>query len=544
MDLWTAMLDVLILLAAAMVLGAVCERLRQNAIVGYLLAGTLLGPNALDLMPSHREVQSISELGVALLLFTIGLEFSWQRLRRLGTAALGGGSLQVVGTGIVFATGGALLGLSPAAAVALGAAVALSSTACVLRVLGDRTELDSVHGRNALGILLLQDMAVVPLVLLVTILGGSGSAGEVLLRLAGALGAAVGLVIALYLVFRYLVPRLLAAGPWVRNRELPILLAVVTAIGAATAAHALNLSPALGAFVAGLVLAESPFATQIRADVRSLRVVFVTLFFAAVGMLGDPGWVLAHWPAVAAMTAAVVLGKALITGGLLRLVGIPTGSAVATGLSLAQIGEFSFMLVAVASQGDLIGADLFNLLVSVTIVTLLLTPHLIAVAVPLATALNSRLCRGPLDATPAEPLAGHVVVVGYGPAGGVADVLLAAEPSWPVHVVELNPEMAAVARRKGMPVLVGDARQIDVLEHVHVATAAVVVVTVPDPATAVGVIAAVRSLAPRALVVARARYHRHRHRLLRAGADHLVDEESEVAHHLADAVRKAMGRAT
>ncbi|MGB2987049.1 MAG: cation:proton antiporter, partial [Phycisphaerae bacterium] len=174
MNLWTALLDVLILLLAAMLLGSLCERLKQSAILGYLLAGTLLGPNALDLMPNHKAVATIAELGVALLLFTIGLEFSWRRLRGIGSIAIGGGTVQVLLTGALAVGVCLTLGLGGRPALAVGAMIALSSTACVLRLLVSRAEIDGVHGRNALGILLLQDIAVVPLVLVVTALGGEG----------------------------------------------------------------------------------------------------------------------------------------------------------------------------------------------------------------------------------------------------------------------------------------------------------------------------------------------------------------------------------
>ncbi|MFH1417633.1 MAG: cation:proton antiporter, partial [Planctomycetota bacterium] len=275
MDIWTALLDVLILLFAALALGALCERLGQSAILGYLLAGTLLGPNALDAMPNHRAVSAIAELGVALLLFTIGLEFSWRRLRNLGPIALAGGTLQVVLTGAVAAGICSVLGLGGPASVAVGAMIALSSTACVLRVLAGRAEIDSVHGRNALGILLLQDISLIPLVLIITALGGEGSMAQMGWEMGRAIGGAAVLIAVFYVLFNYFVPLVLSTEATARSRELTILLAIVTVVGAAWAAHRVGLSPALGAFVAGMLLAGSPFAIQIRADVASLRTLFV-----------------------------------------------------------------------------------------------------------------------------------------------------------------------------------------------------------------------------------------------------------------------------
>ena len=309
MDLWSVLFDVLILLLTALVLGVVCERLRQSPILGYLAAGTLLGPNALQYISSASEVSALAELGVALLLFTIGLEFSWHRLRRLGAAALGGGTAQVIVTmGLGTATA-LFFGMSWRTALAIGAIVALSSTTVVLRLLVSRAEIESIHGRHALGILLIQDVAVVPLVLLMTVLGGQGSLQQVGLDVFKTLLWAGVLVFVLYLLFNRVVPRVLHLASLQRNRDLPILLAIVTGLGSAWGSHELGLSPALGAFVAGMLLAESPFATQIRADVASIRTLLVTLFFSSIGMLGDPVWFIGHLPAVLALVVVIVAGN-------------------------------------------------------------------------------------------------------------------------------------------------------------------------------------------------------------------------------------------
>jgi CPA2 family monovalent cation:H+ antiporter-2 len=267
-DVWAILFDLLILLGAALLLGALCERLRQNAIVGYLLAGMLLGPNAFKVISGGVEVRALAELGVALLLFTIGLEFSWRRLRRMGAVVLGGGALQVIVTAAAVTGGAMLFGASPRTAVAIGSIVALSSTACVVRVLVARAELDSISGRHALGILLVQDLAVVPLVILVTVLGRGDTSWQMAAALLRTVGLALLLVAAFFVLFNYVVPRLFGTLTMQRNRELPVLLAVVVGLGSAWAAHRIGSSPAVGAFVAGLLLAETPFARQIRATSR------------------------------------------------------------------------------------------------------------------------------------------------------------------------------------------------------------------------------------------------------------------------------------
>ncbi|MCK4343140.1 MAG: cation:proton antiporter [Phycisphaerae bacterium] len=550
MDLWTALLDVLILLLAALLLGALCERLKQSAILGYLLAGTLLGPNALDLMPNHKAVATIAELGVALLLFTIGLEFSWRRLRSSGPIALGGGTLQVLLTGGLTAGVCLTLGLGSRPALTVGALIALSSTACVLRLLVSRAEIDGVPGRNALGILLLQDIAVVPLVLIVTALGSdsSGSVAQIGWKLGRAAGVAALLVAALFLLLNYVVPVLLRAKEAAHNRDLPILLAIVTAVGAASASHKLGLSPALGAFIAGLLLAESPFATQIRADIAPLRTLFVTLFFASIGMLSNPAWVLEHWATVVVVVAAIVFGKAVVISGVARLFRSSAGHAVATGLCLAQVGEFSFVLAEVARHGQLIDRGLFELIVAATVGTLFLTPYLVALAPHLARAVGRLSTGGPralraLDEATLPPeaeLSGHIIIVGFGPAGQrVAEALLRRHKSRLV-VIELNAKSADVARTYGLRTYIGDATRAEALEHVRVAAALTVVVTVPDPATARHVIEQVRALSSETPVIARARYHVYRWELILAGAEVVVDEEEEVGLRIAVAVRKKL----
>ena len=278
MEIWETLAKLVLLLAVAFVLGVGAQRLKQSAIIGYLLAGTILGSALFD----RQDLVHWGEIGVSLLLFSIGLEFSFARLRRLGRVALAGGVLQVVVTMTVFALAFAFRS-GPGAALAWGEIVAVSSTAIVLRMLTDRAEMDSVSGRSALGILLLQDIAVVPLVLSITVMSRGGSAQAIVLEIAKATAAAGGLVVLFYGLFYHLIPRVLMRRGLFGDRELVVLLAIILAFGSAWSAHSIGLSPALGAFLAGMLLAESPFASQIRSDVGSLRTLFVTLFFTSVG---------------------------------------------------------------------------------------------------------------------------------------------------------------------------------------------------------------------------------------------------------------------
>jgi CPA2 family monovalent cation:H+ antiporter-2 len=423
---------------------------------------------------------------------------------------------------------------------------ALSSTAVVLRVLVDRAAIDSIHGRNALGILLLQDIAVVPLVLMVTVLTQGGSAGEIALQLAKTLGGACILVVAFYLLFYHLVPRILMAQGLFANRELVVLLAIVIALGSVWVAHAVGLSPALGAFLAGMLLAESPFATQIRSDIVSLRTLFVTLFFTSVGMLADPLWLVQHLHWVITGLLLVFVFKTLIVYAVVRYFGNGPIHALATGFTLAQIGEFSFVLAATAHEGALITADQFALVVSVTILSLLLAPYMVANAEKWAAHTLIRIFKAKLPKTgqtQVQPSSAqmHVLIIGFGPAGEqVAHALKSQDVHF--HIIELNPHTADKAKKMGLHVHIGDATGSEMLNHIGTQAICAAVITLPDPKTCRDVIANIRLLLPGIPILTRSRYHRYITDLQDRGATIVVDEESTVgltlANSLIDLMRK------
>lgn len=544
MDAWQLLLDLLIVLAAALVAGVVFERLRQSAIVGYLLAGMALGPHAFNLVGNHEEVELLAELGVALLLFSIGLEFSWRRLLRMGRMAFGGGGAQVLATVIIASLLSMVGGYDWRTGIVFGAAFTLSSTAVVMRLLMQRAELDSLHGRNAVAILLFQDLAVVPLVVLVSLLGGEGGLGQAAFELVRTLGLGAALVAVFYIAFNYVAPRVLGSHLMSRNRDLPILLALVTALGSSWAAHQAHLSPALGAFVAGILLAESPFATQVRADVSSLRTLLVTLFFSSVGMLANPAWMVDHLGLLAAAVGLIVVGKTAITAGAVRVMGQTVSQAVATGVCLAQVGEFAFVLAAIGRE-DVLDADGFALLISAAILTMLIAPY----QVSLAPAVGMRLARWwgkgkPMErparsADEEDDVKQHIMIIGFGPAGqGAAAGLIQGESQ--VTVLDASKRGADAARQMGFVGLVGDGTSVDMLEHAGVSHADVVIVTLPDPGASRRVIANVRSLNRKTRIVVRARYHVYRWELMLAGADVVVDEEEQIGLRLAAEMRKQL----
>lgn len=527
MDVWQLLLEIILLLGSAFVFGAVAQRFTQSAVIGYLLAGIIFGP----LLFNTETVLNMAEIGVSLLLFSIGLEFSLKRFKAHGSFALLGGSLQVLSTVLLFAL---ILSFffGVIEALVCGIIVSLSSTAVVLRVLVDRMEVDSVRGRNALGILLLQDMAVVPLVLTVTMLGQGGDVQHVILQIGKTLAAAGIIVVVFYLLFYHIVPKILLSRDLFKNRELVILLAIVAATGSSWMAHSMGLSAALGAFLAGMLLGESPFSTQIRSDIASLRTLFVTLFFTSIGMLAEPRWFAANWLLIVFSAGCVFIGKSIIVYAVSRFFRVSRYHALATGFTLGQIGEFSFVLAGVASGVSLISRDMFSLVIAVTIMAMFLTPYMVGYAPAMARRLlnlfPSQSTDVPMDAeTLQEQSPCSVYLVGFGPAGHKVAEELSAHRLNPT-LIELNPDSVALAKNRGMVVYLGDATQGEVLSHAGVSGDSLVVVTVPDPNTCREIIEKVRLVAPQAVLCVRSRYHRSIEDLKRAGADIVVDEEDTV----------------
>jgi CPA2 family monovalent cation:H+ antiporter-2 len=330
---------------------------------------------------------------------------------------------------------------------------------------------------------------------------------------------------------------------WARNRELPILLAIVLALGSAIVAHQMNLSPAIGAFLAGLLLGGSPFAVQIRSDISALRTVLVTLFFASIGMFANTAWALDHVVPVIATVAALVACKALIVMVVMILAGQRRGVGLATGLCLAQVGEFSFVIAEIAVDTGLISTDVFDLAVASTILTLLLTPYMLRAAPHVARLLEGM--RRPGRAAAAAPDQAHapppILIVGFGPAGQRVAEALMSQCRDRLVVIDSNPRNLKMARSYGLRTQIGDGTRREVLEHAGIGRARAIVITVPAVDAVRQMIHMARHLNPDATVLARARYHVFRWELQFAGAHVVVDEEDELGMSLSRAVQAELG---
>lgn len=543
MDGWQTLARLVTLLGVAAGLGVLLRRLGQNAIVGYLLAGVLLGPTGLGLIGRGQELREVSELGVALLLFSIGLEFSFSRLRQIGRVAIIGGTAQVLFT--VLAVAGILraTGMNLNEALVLASAIAMSSTAVVLRVLMDNAELDSRHGRTAVGILLAQDVAVVPLLLVTDALAENLGGPEALSRFGLKALAIAAASVLLWLIMKYLAPMLFAQALLSRNRELQVIVAACACLGAAAGAHAVGLSPAIGAFAAGVILAESPFATQMRADLTPLSAVFVATFFASVGTIVNlpSGRQIGY---VVLVAIGVLMLKTMIVTVVVWAFQRSIRVAVATGLALSQVGEFTFVLADNGNRRGLVNAADLEFLVAVSLVTLIATPYVIGVAPRLSTALLRRIParqRGGLEVKVVEDWRDRVVVIGYGPAGQqVVNALQRA--GTPFFVLEFNPN-PVTAFSSTLPIELGDATQPEILHHIGIRQSRAVVVTIPDPSASRVIVEHVTRIAPDVPVIVRARYHQFAAMLDHAGATSTVDEEQIVGSEMAKEVLRHLTNA-
>ena len=521
-----AVVELLVVLVAAALGAAVFERLRLPAVAGFLAIGAVVGPGGLALVRDPERVRTLADFGVALLLFEIGLELPLEELRRTWRTALLAGLLQVAATVASVTWLGAALGLRTESALVLGMLVSLSSTALVMRVLAQRGEVDAPHGRLSLGILLFQDLCIVPYLLAVPLLSGEVPAGFAPMALA--VGRAAAALALLFAVARFVLPWLLERVVRLRAPDLFSLFAFLLAVGSAVLAEWLGLGLAVGAFVAGLVVSASPYAQQLFAEVIPLRGVLLGIFFTAVGMLLDPARAAGALAGIGLYVAGVVVLKAAVVVAILALV-LRAGlrAAVQTGLALAQTGEFSFVLAAAATRAGLLEAELGQIFVTGSIVTLSATPFLIRGSARIAGVVQGGAERlGTRHRSDHDVPADHVVVVGFGFAGRALAKVLKAQ-SIAYRVVDANPQRVEHWRGRNEPVLFGDATRPAILARLGVPRARLVSIAISDPVATRSVVQLARALAPHVPILVRARYMQEVDDLLARGASHVVAEELE-----------------
>ena len=526
--------DLAVIFAGSLLVILVFHRFKLPALPGFIVAGILLGPNALGLVSDARDVEGLAEVGVILLLFTIGIEFSLSRLREMGRQILIGGLSQMGFT--VLATLGAGLAFlgNWRVALFLGFLIALSSTAIVLKVLTDKGEIDAPHGRLATGVLIFQDLCVVPIMLVLPFLAGKSEGGVVGLLLA--LGKAALVVVGVILAARTVVPRALSEILKTRSRELfliaVILIGTLTALGTAAAGASL----ALGAFLAGLIISESDYGHQALAELMPFRDIFISLFFVAVGMLVQLDTIRDHLGVTLLAVAVIMGGKTLSAAVGPALMGYSGRLALLAGVAVSQIGEFSFVLAKEGRVAGLLPDLLYQQFLGVAVITMLVTPFLLQGGPAILDALEKRV---PLDrvlpgfrprgfAPVQDPVSDHVVIAGYGLNGRNLAAALRSINA-PYLIVELNAQTVRKARAEGEPAFYGDATREEILRALGIDRARLFVIAISDPAATRRMVRVARELNPKLHIIARTRYVIEIPELTRLGANVVIPEEFETS---------------
>ncbi len=525
--------DLLVLLAASVPIAFIFHRLRLPTIVGFMITGVLIGPHGLGLIRDAEAIEVLAEIGVALLLFTIGLEFSLRRMLEMRRLALLGGGLQVILTTLLVTGIAYLLGRPVNEAVFFGFLFALSSTAIVLKSYIDRAEIDAPHGRAGVGILLFQDLSIVPMMLMVPIL--SGREGTSAAKITITLGIAVAAIATIIFTARTVVPYLLYHIVRLRSPEVFIISVVLLSLGTSWLTAQAGLSLAIGAFIAGIVLSESEYSHQIVADILPFRDVFNSLFFMSIGMLLSVSVLGADVVTVLAWVAALTVGKALLVMAVMRLIGNSLRVSTMTALGLAQVGEFSFILAKAGLTQGLLSEPDYQRFLAASILSMIATPFLIRAAPRIGYALQSVFAPGSLleptvtGFDPEEPdMRGHVIIVGYGLNGrNLAKVLRST--GVPYLVMELNAEAVREAHAQGERIIYGDATRKEVLHHIRLEYARILVLAISDPIASRHTVWLARQMNPDIHIIARTRYVAEISDLRELGADEVIPEEFETS---------------
>lgn len=516
--------DLLIILTAGLLAGFICRRFGISVLIGYLVVGVLIGGSALGLVSDHsEEVEFLAEAGVFFLLFSIGLEFSLEELLRLGKNLFVGGLTQMllIATPTAFAL--STTDLDVTAAIILGCAIAFSSTVLVFKALSEWGQSTTPHGRRAIGILLFQDAALVPLLVAIRLSVGdddAGSPGAMALLLLASAALVASIVFARRVIARAVIPRLAQY----RSNDLILLLTLVTLGGTTWATHVVGLPPAIGAFAAGLLFSGNRWTQQVDALIFPFRESFAAIFFVSLGLLARPQMLWEEPLTLVASVAAVVLIKTAAAAIALRLTGLGWRQALGMGLGLAHIGEFAFVLTLLAEESGLIEQAHYYRVITVGIASLMLTPLLIRLGVGMCE-VSTESAADPERVIPKLRGCSRALVIGAGPAGRQVASRLETVGN-EVCVVDFSPVNLHTFSLLGFRTIAGDASEPNILAHAEAADAAIVVICVGDDADAVKIAKQVRKGNPSATLVIRCRYHANVTDLVRLGADHVVSEEA------------------
>ena len=532
--------DIVIILGLSILIILLFQKIKVPSILGFLLAGIIAGPHAFNLISSSHEVELLSEIGIIFLLFVIGIELSIKELISMKNTVLIGGGLQVGGT-ILFTTIVAyFFGLPLNSAVFLGFLFSLSSTAIVLKLIQERGEITAPHGRVALGILIFQDIIVVPMMLLTPILAGDG--GDLLTTLLILILKIVGVGVVIYLLARYIVPRIFSMVGKTKSKELFILTTVVFCFAIAWLTSSVGLSLALGAFFAGLIISESEYSHQATVNVLPFREIFISFFFISVGSLLNLEFFINNILMILLLVIGVVFLKMLVVGATVLLLKYPPRTVLLSLFSLFQVGEFSLLLSGVGLDNNIIPNSVYQYFLAISIITMGLTPFLIAAAPKITysilkarvpSSVRHRLeslnkLKTTEETDEPKKLDDHLIIIGYGINGeNIAKAARNAEI--PYVILDTDPVTFKKAKNNNEPIIFGDATNSLILKHLHVQEARVIVIAISDPGATKKIISNVRLYSKTAFIIVRTRYVREIEENIKLGADEVIPEEFETS---------------
>lgn len=517
--------DILIILAASIIIIIISSKLKIPAVAGFLITGMLIGPHALALVKNTSDIELFAEIGIVLMIFLVGIEFSLRRLKQIRTLIIKAGGGQVAITILAVVLISIAIGFKIQSAVFFGFLVSLSSTAIVLKLLQDRQEIDSPQGRINLGVLLFQDLCVVPMIVLVPLLALKGDLDieTTLLKVAAAGVSVAGIIVAA----RFLMPPILNLIVKTRLKEIFIIGSLFLCLGMAYATYELGLSLALGAFVAGIIISESRYSPQVISDILPFKEGFNSIFFISVGMLLDLRFVFDNYLVSLGLGAGVFLLKAGIVFALVLALKYPVRIAFICGAGLAQIGEFSFIIAKLGFNYELISDEVYQAFLASSVLTMIFTPF----AFNLSPKVAVKLAKGKITIpeqkkTDDGGFANHVVIVGAGVSGRTLARVLK-ETGVRYIFIELNPDTVKRMAEEGETAVYGDASRFTILEEAHAKTARAIVFVISDPFIIHYAIANARRLNKSIYIIVRTRHVAEIDGLYEAGADMVFAEEYE-----------------
>ena len=532
--------DIVIILGLSIVIILVFQRLKLPAILGFLIAGIIAGPHAFNLISSQHEVELLSEIGIIFLLFVIGIELSLKGLASIKKIIFLGGGLQVGGTIIITAAISYFLGLPLNSAIFLGFLFSLSSTAIVLKLLQERGEMSTPHGKIGLGILIFQDIIVVPMMLFTPLL--AGETPNILSTIVIMVLKILLVLVIVYILAKFVAPKIFGWVVKTKNQELFILTVVVFCFSVAWLTSTVGLSLALGAFFAGLIISESDYSHQATANVLPFREIFISFFFISVGTLLNLEFFFNNLLNILLLVIGVILLKMLVVGGTVIILKYPVRTIFLSLFSLFQVGEFSLLLSGVGKESAIIPENIYQYFLAISIITMGVTPFLISAAprityailkAPIPGAVRKRLenIKKSSEATEEfseENLHDHLVVIGYG-VNGTNISKAARKAEIPYVIIDANPESFEKAKINKEPIIFGDATNDTILKHAHVQEARVIVIAISDPGATKKMLSSIRKFTQTATIIVRTKYVKEMEDIIRLGADEVIPEEFETS---------------